>query len=155
MKSRMTRRFVPKTRRQKGNPGMRRLGATLAASALVAVFAVPPAYADHNSVSYTVLVKREFALVAEHNTFAACSGVTCGPLFLTLNNRDYGRYLRWCGTDTHSPTVLAGNQVATVSCTGPSTWNIEVQAILLDCTSGCDATTHSADVTTTGTVAKP
>ncbi len=129
---------------------MRRLGAALAASALVALFAVSPAYADHNTVNYTVFVKHGTNIIAEYNSFAACSGVSCGPASLPLGNRDYGRFLRWCGTDTRTATVLAGNEVANASpCIGPSTWWIEVRVVLLDCVSGCDAVTHSADVAVT------
>jgi hypothetical protein len=79
----------------------------------------------------------------------ACSGTLCETP-VPMNNRDAGRFLRWCGSDTQLVTIPAGSTNAVVVCSGPGAWTLRVGSALNDCSVGnCVATTHSEDVVVT------
>jgi hypothetical protein len=77
---------------------------------------------------------------------SACSDTTCETT-VPLNNRDYGRFVRWCGTDSVTVTIPSGQTTGVVVCQGPSAWTLRVASSLNDCSgANCVATTHSEDV---------
>jgi hypothetical protein len=64
-----------------------------------------------------------------------------------LNNRDYGRFVRWCGGTSQEVVVPSGSTTGVVICNGPSTWTLRVASSLNDWSgSNCVGTTHSGDV---------
>jgi hypothetical protein len=120
---------------------------TAAVAALVlGLFSAAPAYASHAFVAGTVRVEHGGNIVSAIGQRAACSTTTCS-VNITLSKRDYRRFLRWCGSASHTVTVPAGQTGANDTCAGPSTWTIRVFAILED--SNLDETTHPSDVVVT------
>jgi hypothetical protein len=131
---------------------MRRSPAALAVSLAIALFAATPAYASHTDVGSSVIVRHGANTVASYISSPAlvpCSGTVCSN-DVPLNNRDYGRFLRWCGAASRVVTIPSGFSSAVVICQGSSSWTLRVGSALNDCSGfNCVATTHGEDVQVT------
>jgi hypothetical protein len=133
---------------------MRRRPAALAVPLAIALFAATPAYANHTDVGSSVIVRHGATTVASYISDPAlvpCSGTVCSNT-VPLNNRDYSRFLRWCGADSQVVNIPSGSVNPAVICQGPSSWTLRVSSALNDCSSGtnCVPTTHpDADVQVT------
>ena len=131
---------------------MRRRPAALAVSLAIALFAATPAYANHTDVGSSVIVRHGTNTVASYISSPAlesCSGTVCSNT-VPLNNRDYGRFLRWCGTASQAVNIPSGTSSAVVICQGPSSWTLRVGSALNDCSgASCVPATHGQDVQVT------
>ena len=131
---------------------MRRRPAALAVSLAIALFAATPAYASHTDVGRSVIVRHGANTVASYISSPAlesCSGTVCSNT-VPLNNRDYGRFLRWCGAASQVVNIPSGDPSAVVICNGPSSWTLRVGSALNDCSgASCVSATHGADVQVT------
>src|SRR5215212_7312061 len=130
---------------------MRRLPASLTVLALVGLVVSAPAYANHTDVGSSVRILHGTTEVASYvsqdpasgGALISCSGVLCETP-VPLNNRDYGRFVRWCGADSRMVTVPSGSTTGVVVCSGPSTWTLRVASSLNDCSgTNCVGTTHN------------
>jgi hypothetical protein len=133
---------------------MKRLRAALAVSLPIALFAATPAYANHTHVGSSVRVLRGTTDVAIYlsqdpvtgGALVSCSGTPCNTP-VPMNNRDYGRFVRWCGAASQPITISSGFMTGVVTCTGPGSWSLRVAATLNDCSGfNCVGTTHGSDV---------
>jgi hypothetical protein len=145
---------APHAMQRKGMIPMRRLLAGLTAPLLIALFAAAPAFANHTHVGSSVRILHGTTDVATYlsqdpdtgGALLSCSGTLCETP-VPLNNRDYGRFVRWCGTDSQAITIPSGSMTGVVTCTGPGGWSIRVAATLNDCSAvNCVPTTHGEDV---------
>jgi hypothetical protein len=134
---------------------MRRLTASLAASAaIVLLVAAAPAYASHTHVGSSVRIlhgTNEVASYVSQDPLGGGALIECGAALcetpVPLNNRDYGRFVRWCGDASQTVTIPSGVSSAVVVCDGPSTWTLRVGSALNDCSgTNCVPTTHETDV---------
>ena len=132
---------------------MRRSGGALAASLLVGLLAAAPAYANHDTVQSIVSVQHDGATVSMYSASGPSSNCveSSGTLFcglnVFLNNRDYGRFIRWCGETNKAVSFSATDTSKFTTCQGPSTWSMLVIGTLFDCdNTGCNATAHGSPV---------
>jgi hypothetical protein len=141
---------------------MKRVKAALAAPLLVALFTATPALANHTDVGSSVRILRGTTDVATYlsqdpatgGALLSCSGTLCETP-VPMRNRDYGRFVRWCGDSTQAITIPSGTMTGVVTCSGPGAWSIRVAASLNDCTGfNCVPTTHSAPVQVNVTAVK-
>jgi hypothetical protein len=123
---------------RQGNPILmrRRLALAGGAAALLSTFALAAAPAAANVTPYYSAIQ---TWVYVYHGTKEVSGVYArtgtGPvptsIGITLNNRDYGRFTRWCGSTGKIVAIPDGFYTKTVACGGSSTWKIEVRVDLL------------------------
>ena len=133
---------------------MKRLLPALAASLLIGLVAAPPAVAGHTDVGSSVRILRGTTDVATYlsedpatgGALISCTGTLCETP-VPMNNRDYGRFVRWCGSNVQPVTIPSGSTTGVVTCLGQGPWSIRVASSLNDCSGvNCVGTTHAGDV---------
>lgn len=102
---------------------MRRM---LAGAVLVGTLALAGAAredADHAYVFGGVNIFRGSGpVVYEYGSqYVPCSGTAC-EVTLAIGKRDYGRFVKWCGSDRREITVGVGSLGGYVECRGPTPW---------------------------------
>ena len=102
---------------------MRRIlaGAVLVGAMTIVGAAKPDA--DHAYVFGGVNIYRgPGPVVYEYNSqYVPCSGAAC-EVTLAIGKRDYGRFVKWCGSDSRQITVATGSLGGNVDCQGPTPW---------------------------------
>jgi hypothetical protein len=128
---------------------MRRFVICIAAALGLTFFTVAPASASHANAGGQVFVLHGTKADTAGLNTAPCASNECS-VTVTLSNRDYHRFVRFCGSTVETVIVPAGEDDFSVRCEGPSTWRIIVFGTLLD--SNFEFTTHAVDVTVEITV---
>jgi hypothetical protein len=112
----------------KGRSLRRAAALVLGAGALVILVTAPTASAVQSSVSGEVLVDRGGTVVTDHsNSSTNCNfgdGGTSCTVSVTLNTRDYNRFVRWCGSTGVVVIIPAGDVENYTKCQGPGAWAI-------------------------------
>jgi hypothetical protein len=119
------------------------------AAALGLVVGAGPVAATHQLAGAYIWVWHGSSLVDYHYTYVTCTTTSCSAT-VNAGRRDAGRAARWCDDTTVNVVVPTGETTASVFCYGPSTWKVEVYAVLID--SDYFAVAHSSDVTVAITV---
>jgi hypothetical protein len=96
----------------------------LAGALLATLFAFSPASASHATAYAHVYVYHGNTEVAAYQGQVGCTGTPC-TITILVTARDYGRFVRWCGTTEEDVTIPYG-YAGYGYCYGPSTWYISV-----------------------------
>ena len=124
---------------------IRRTAIVVATAIVSLMVSALPAAADHTAAATRVDVYRGTTRTASYFRVTGCTTTLC-EVSLNLNNRDFGRFVKWCGSDRLTLTVTSGTSVEqSVPCLGPSAWSISVEAWLTD-PGNNTLQTHSGDV---------
>jgi hypothetical protein len=85
--------------------------------------------------------------VAEYRSpFVPCTGSGC-TVSVAIGKRDYGRFLKWCGSDNREIMVATGSFGNHADCSTPKPWSLTVDVGMH---SASDAlTTHAQPVSIT------
>jgi hypothetical protein len=121
-------------------------GAVLVAA--LAFHGAPSAYADHAYVFGGVNIYRGSGpVVSEYSSQPSpCSGSSC-TVTVALGKRDYGRFVKWCGSASRDVTVTPGSFGGYVECKGPSPWYLTANVAMRNARDVL--TTHAEAVTVT------
>jgi hypothetical protein len=121
------------------------LGAALPLSLFAALCAAGPAYSTHGSANVTYEVNRGATLVAgPFTTQDSCSSTFCN-FNLGLPNREYGRFVRWCGS-THDVIIPANTENTSAFCFGGGQWVFSL-GVALRTADGSQSATDANPVT--------
>jgi hypothetical protein len=121
------------------------LGVALPLTLLIASLAAGPARADHGLVNVLGSVNRGGTTVT--GTFVAqdfCGGTFCSSS-LGLPNREYGRFVRWCGVPL-AVTIPANTSNTSAFCFGGGQW-VFALGIGLRSADGSESRTHPDPIT--------
>jgi hypothetical protein len=129
------------------------LGATLAASLLIAIFAASLASASHTHVLGQVFIEKNGVPVRGYSELTSCSGTFCTTT-VTMPSRDYGRVQRF-GCGSIPIPISSGFSSATHSCPGRGPWSVTLRAFLQSGCFPCVSTTHGETVDVVVDAAKP
>ena len=126
------------------------LAITCSAIMLLSTIAIALPYqeaaADHPKAKVTVSFLRDGFVAASYPVDDVGCDETCETEH-DLNNRDLGRWNRWCPSNPIDITIPAGDSTAQITCQGKGPWEIRIFAQL-----GLGQDTHGSDVVTTVTV---
>jgi hypothetical protein len=119
--------------------------ATVLAALVLSALGPATAQASHQEAWVLVNVHQGDKEVAAYGTTVGCAGDSC-TVEVSLNNRDSGRFARWCGGNSVQVSFSPTSWGESVTCAGPSAWSLRVNVLLLD---GDDLAAHGSGVTVT------
>jgi len=91
------------------------------------------AEADHfQFVVFIIITKNGQPFVSYPAGPFPCTGVDCGEVEVDLNNRDKGRFNRWCASNPQPVVITSPAFSDNVECVGKGPWKLIVLATLLD-----------------------
>jgi hypothetical protein len=89
--------------------------------------------------------------VAEHHSQpVACTARNC-TVTLAIGKRDYGRFVKWCGSTDRDVMLSPGSTAGAVQCAGPSPWIVKTDVGIYNASQVLTA--HDSSVTIDVTVA--
>ena len=86
------------------------------------------------------------ALAEYYSPYVPCTGGGC-TVSVAIGKRDYGRFLKWCGSDNRELVVAVGAFGGNVECTAPKPWSLTVNVAMRN--SRDVLTTHDQPVSIT------
>jgi len=110
---------------------MRRMLAGAVLSEALTLVGAASAPADHAYVFGGVTLYRGSGpAVAEYTSpYVPCTGGGDG-VSVAIGKRDYGRFLKWCGSDNRELVVAVGAFGGHVECTAPKPWVLSVDVAM-------------------------
>lgn len=130
---------------------MRSLLVVTALLGTLALTGAAPASADHAYVfGGANFYRGSGPVVAEYTSnYVPCTGTTCA-VTVTIGKRDYGRFVKWCGSASQAIKVSPGSFGNHLECPGPTPWYAQAHVAMRDAHDVL--TTHADTVTITVTV---
>ena len=104
----------------------------VAGAAALVLLTASSASANESNVSGEVLIDHGSTVVHDYDPGGVSASPACNPdgtsctVYLTLNQRDYNRFVRWCGSTFKVIIIPAGSTAEYTECLGPSSWAIIV-----------------------------
>ena len=110
--------------------------AAIAGAAALALLGASSASANETSVFGEVSIEHNTAFVSDSSSGSVSAADACNSdgtsctVYVTVNKRDYNRFVHWCGSTARVVVIPSGSNSAIDRCYGPSTWDVRLFAFI-------------------------